>query len=119
MRSVLIALLRTAQLSMRSRGPLHLEILALRHQVHVLGRSRRRRVRLTQADRLLWIWLSRVREQWRSAHPTAAWTAQQLREAFPRDDTPRYLVRDRDLAFAGIGATAAAMTITEVLTAPR
>ncbi len=54
-----------------------------------------------------------------TAHPTAAWTAQQLREAFPWDNAPRYLIRDRDLAFAAIGATAEAMAITEVLTAPR
>src|SRR5260370_327139 len=54
-----------------------------------------------------------------TAHPTAAWTAQQLREAFPWNDAPRYLIRDRDLAFAGLGATARAMAITEVLTAPR
>ena len=26
-----------------------------------------------------------------TAHPTAAWTAQQLREAFPSDQLPRYL----------------------------
>src|SRR5262245_37834922 len=32
-------------------------------------------------------------------HPTAAWTAQQLREAFPWDEAPRYLVHDRDSAF--------------------
>ena len=34
-----------------------------------------------------------------TAHPTAAWTAQQLREAFPWDNTPRYLLRDRDRIF--------------------
>src|SRR5262249_28287058 len=34
-------------------------------------------------------------------HPTAAWTAQQLREAFPWDEAPRYLVHDRDSAFHG------------------
>jgi putative transposase len=52
-------------------------------------------------------------------HPTAAWTAQQLREAFPWDNGPRYLIRDRGLAFAAVHATADAMAITEVLTAPR
>ena len=31
-----------------------------------------------------------------TAHPTAEWTAQQLRDAFPWDTTPRYLLRDRD-----------------------
>ena len=29
-------------------------------------------------------------------HPTAAWTRQQIREAFPDQPAPRYLVRDRD-----------------------
>jgi len=28
--------------------------------------------------------------------PTAAWTAQQIVEAFPEDQAPRYLVHDRD-----------------------
>jgi hypothetical protein len=31
-----------------------------------------------------------------TAHPTAECTAQQLREAFPFDQVPRYLLRDRD-----------------------
>ena len=34
-----------------------------------------------------------------TAHPTAEWTAQQLREAFPFDQIPRYLLRDRDRIF--------------------
>lgn len=252
--SVIVSLVRTTRLCVRSRAVLQLEILALQHQLDVLQRTRRRRVRLTQADRLLWVWLSRVWKEWRcavvivrpetviawhrrafrlfwtwksrrrlgrpcvppevralirtmsranplwgaprihgelvklgidvsqttvakyllrprrppsqswrtfltnhihqimaadffvvptatgrllfvlvmlahhrrrvvhvavTAHPTAAWTAQQLREAFPWDDAPRYLIRDRDLAFAAVRATAEAMAITEVLTAPR
>jgi putative transposase len=67
MRSVLTSLLATMRVSMRNRAPLHLEILALRHQLQVLQRSRRRRVHLTQADRLLWVWLSRIWTEWRSA----------------------------------------------------
>lgn len=35
-------------------------------------------------------------------HPTATWTVQQLREAFPWDEVPRYLLRDRDHAFDGL-----------------
>jgi len=54
-----------------------------------------------------------------TAQPTAAWTAQQLREACPWDATHRYLIRDRDHAFDGLAATAKAMGIQEVLTAPR
>jgi hypothetical protein len=31
-----------------------------------------------------------------TSHPTAAWTARQLLEAFPTDSVPRFLMRDRD-----------------------
>jgi len=31
-----------------------------------------------------------------TAHPTARWTAQQVVEAFPYDEAPRFLIRDRD-----------------------
>ena len=52
-------------------------------------------------------------------HPTAAWTAQQFREAFPWNQAPRYLIHDRDLAFQAVTATAQAMGIEDVRTAPR
>jgi putative transposase len=52
-------------------------------------------------------------------HPTAAWTAQQLREAFPWNEAPRYLVHDRDAAFSACTTTAGAIGIEEILTAPR
>ena len=51
-------------------------------------------------------------------HPTAAWVAQQLREAFPDDRAPRYLIRDRDRAYGErFRDRAGEMGITEVLTA--
>jgi len=52
-------------------------------------------------------------------HPTAAWTAQQICEAFPWNDALRYLVRDRDTAFHAWATTAEAMDIHEVITAAR
>jgi putative transposase len=61
----------------------------------------------------------RIRHVAVTAHPTAAWTAQQLREAFPWDEAPRYLLHDRDHAFDGLAATAKAFVTEEVLTAPR
>jgi len=61
----------------------------------------------------------RIRHVAVTAHPTAAWTAQQLREAFPWDEAPRYLIHDRDHLFDRLGATAKVMGIEEVLTAPR
>jgi transposase InsO family protein len=52
-----------------------------------------------------------------TAHPTAGWTAQQLREAFPNDEAPRFLVHDRDSTFAAVGTTVE--SIQDVRTAPR
>ena len=55
-----------------------------------------------------------------TAHPTAEWTAQQLREAFPFDQVPRYLLRDRDGIFGReFRKDVKAMGIKEVLSAPR
>jgi putative transposase len=54
-----------------------------------------------------------------TAHPTAEWTAQQLREAFPFELIPRYLLRDRDRIFGSeFGKDVKAMGIKEVLSAP-
>jgi putative transposase len=254
MTSVLISILAMLRGAVRSRAALHLEILALRHQLQVLQRSRPPRLHLVKADRWLWGWLSVAWSGWRTAllivkpetviawhrqglrlfwtwksrrrngrppictdvrtmirrmakenplwgaprihgellklgfdasqatvakymarptsrpsqswrtflanhvqqiaaadffvvptatcrllfvlvilaherhrvvhvavteHPTAAWTAQQLREAFPWSEAPRYLVHDRDAAFSAWTATAAAIGIEEILTTPR
>jgi putative transposase len=54
-----------------------------------------------------------------TADPRSAWTAPQLREACPWDETPRDLLHDRDHAFDCLRITAKAMGIEEVLTAPR
>jgi putative transposase len=35
-----------------------------------------------------------------TTHPTSAWVSQQLREAFPFDAAPRYLIHDRDATFS-------------------
>lgn len=51
----------------RSRGAIQLENLALRHQIGVLRRSAAKRPKFTSGDRLLWVWLSRVWNDWRSA----------------------------------------------------
>jgi putative transposase len=254
MSSVVVALLQTVLLSWRSRAGLHAEILVLRHQLQILQRSKPQRIRLTPADRVLWVWLSRTWSGWRTAtvlvkpatvvawhrrgfrlfwtwksgrrlgrpriptevrslirtmseanplwgaprihgellklginvsqaavarymprrwrppsptwrtflanhisqimaadffvvptvtyrllfvfvilsherrrlvhvavtaHPTAAWTAQQLREAFPDEEAPRFILHDRDSAFAAVRSTIDGMGIGEICTAPR
>jgi transposase InsO family protein len=53
-------------------------------------------------------------------HPTAAWTTQQVIDAFPWDETPRYLLRDRDQIYgAYFRQRIRHMGIEEVLIAPR
>ena len=251
---IAVSVLHSIRSLVRSRAALHFEVLALRHQLLVLERSRRPRVRLTTADRLLWVWFSRLWPGWRTTlvlvqpetvvewhrrgfrwfwtwksrrrtgrptvladvralirtmsqanplwgaprihgelrklgivvsqssvakymvrrptppsqtwrtflanhveqimaadffvvptvtyrllfvlvilahdrrrvvhvavteHPTSAWTAQQLRNVFPDDVCPSYLLHDRDAVFTGVASTIAAMGIQDVVTAPR
>src|SRR5262252_9251881 len=53
-------------------------------------------------------------------HPTAAWTAQQIIEAFADRDAARFLVRDRDSNYGvQVRAPIAALVMAEVLTAPQ
>jgi putative transposase len=53
-------------------------------------------------------------------HPTAAWLAQQIIEAFPWETAPSFLLRDRDAAYGSVfSKRVAAMGIIEVVTAPR
>jgi hypothetical protein len=47
-------------------------------------------VRLARRD-LVWINVT--------THPTADWIARQITEAFPRNEAPRYLIRDRDRVY--------------------
>src|SRR5262249_9006445 len=62
----------------------------------------------------------RILHFWRHCASTAEWTAQQLREAFPWETAPRYLLRDRDRIFGADFVTQVkAMGIKQVLSAPR
>ncbi|GLH75047.1 transposase [Geothrix limicola] len=47
-----------------------------------------------------------------TAHPTAEWVRQQLRDAFPFDDLPTYLLFDRDAIFGAARAFVQALGIT-------
>jgi len=108
-----------------------------------------KRPRLTAADRLLWAWLSEVWADWRSTlcivkpETIIAWHRKGFRlfwtwkirhgqpgrppvsketrgEAFPFEQIPRYLLRDRDRIFGGdFRKHVKAMGIKEVLSAPR
>ena len=51
-------------------------------------------------------------------HPTSAWTAQQIVEAFPEDRAPRFLIRDRDQIYVeDFRQRVAGMQTREVITA--
>jgi putative transposase len=62
---ILMALIASLSAAFRNRASLHLEILALRHQIGVLQRSVKR-PKLTPADRLLWAWLCAAWRDWKS-----------------------------------------------------
>jgi hypothetical protein len=50
-------------------------------------------VRLDRRD-LVWINVT--------ANPTAEWVARQITEAFPWDEAPRYIIRDRDRIYGAV-----------------
>jgi putative transposase len=53
-------------------------------------------------------------------HPSQEWTTQQIREAFPWDQAPKYLLRDQDSIYGkDFAAITTGMGIEEVITAPR
>ena len=55
-----------------------------------------------------------------TSHPTAEWTAQQIREAFPWETAPRFLLRDRDGIYGrAFRDCVKAMGVEEVKTAPQ
>ena len=64
--SVLLSLILTLRTWARSRAALHLEVLALRHQLHVLQRNRQRRLPLEKVDRWLWVVLAGLWSGWRT-----------------------------------------------------
>jgi len=52
--------------------------------------------------------------------PSAAWTAQQIIEAFPEDTAPRHMIRDRDGIYGeAFRRRVEGMVVEQVLTAPR
>ena len=51
-------------------------------------------------------------------HPTDAWMAQQLREATPFGEHPKYLIRDNDAKFGSQFARVAADAGIEILKTP-
>ena len=79
----------------------------------------------TATFRVLYVFLVMSHDRRRILHfnvttsPSARWTAQQMREAFPYDTVPRYLLRDRDGIFgADFVRCVKSMGIEEVITAP-
>src|SRR6516164_1685484 len=67
MRPSVTALLAAIRSGLRTRAELAAEIVALRHQLAVLQQAAPRRLRLSRADRLVWVVLSRVWSGWRDA----------------------------------------------------
>ena len=66
MKTVFLALLSAVRSCLQTRAVLQAENLALRHQITVLQRGRKR-LPLNFGDRLLWVWLSLIWSGWPSA----------------------------------------------------
>jgi putative transposase len=80
----------------------------------------------TAAFRVLFVLLVLSNDRRRVIHfnvtesPTAAWTGQQIVEAFPWDTAPKYLIRDRDGIFGGeFSHRVESMDIEQVLISAR
>jgi transposase InsO family protein len=80
----------------------------------------------TVTFRLLYLFVVLLHQQRRvvhvgvTQHPSAGWVTQQLRQAFPFDTAPRYLLRDRDAIYGSpVRQTLERMGIEEVVIAPR
>ncbi len=80
----------------------------------------------TVSFRLLYVWFAIDHERRRIIHfnvttsPTALWVSQQLREAFPEDSAPHYLIFDNDSIFsADVSRSINALGITPKRTAFR
>jgi transposase InsO family protein len=132
---------------LRSHRRLQAGNIVLRHQVNILRRRLAGRLRLSNVDRLVFVWLyvqlcpgrlgrlimylatvdwaismpslssspwirgaphkqlarrRRLIHHAVTAHPTAEWIAQQIVEAFPWDQAPEYLLRDRDSVYGEV-----------------
>src|SRR5258707_9157145 len=86
----------------KSKLRLEAENAVLRHQLIVLRRRLHGRVQLTNHDR--WFFVQLYRWFWINvtAYPTADWVARQLTEAFPWNEAPRYMIRDRDRIYGAV-----------------
>jgi len=62
----LFTMLTVLASAFKTSAQLRLENLALRHQLVVLRRSTPKRLKLTTADRIFWLWMRRVWADWRS-----------------------------------------------------
>jgi transposase InsO family protein len=75
--------------------------------------------------RVLFVFVVLAHDRWHvlhfnvTEHPTAAWTTQQIVDAFPDDSAPSYLLRDRDSVYGHVfRQRLKGMGVGEVLTAP-
>jgi putative transposase len=68
MLAIIFSVFHSIRQGLRARVALHVEIVALRHQLLVLRRSKRsHKLQLGIADRTFWVWLPQLWNGWRSA----------------------------------------------------
>jgi putative transposase len=63
---LLVSIFASLVSTFRKRASLQLEILALRHQLVILQRTNKKRLRICPSDRMFWVFLSRCWPKWRN-----------------------------------------------------
>jgi hypothetical protein len=102
----------------RSKSELLAENALLRQQLIILKRQVKRPA-CTKTDRILLELKSRkVIHVGVTRSPTDSWVAQQLREATPYGQTPKYLIRDQDSKFGPCFARVAGTSGIKILKTP-
>jgi putative transposase len=129
--NLLADLLRFLAVGLRSKSSLAAENLFLRKQLAFYQERKMKPRRLdnptrlaTATFRILYVFIVMEHASRRmihgnvTAHPTAAWTLQQLREAIPSDHTYRFIIHDRAAIFStGFDASLAHLGL-EVIKTP-
>src|SRR5262250_2326758 len=68
MLDLILMTLNSLHTGLRGQAAMQAEIIALRHQLTVLQRTQKpKKLLLKPCDRCLWVWLSRLWSEWRSA----------------------------------------------------
>src|SRR5712691_8564592 len=101
MGTILSAIVSIFASRFRSRAALELKLIALQHQLAVLRRQRPGRPQLSSLDRLLWVWLYRIRPRvlppamFHSSPAVPRWSSGRGNQSGACEESERHIVHRR------------------------